>query len=99
MIRNIAGRVVDMTNTEFEYYEELAKVFGENVFKNSFASDDGGRIIAVTPSTTEPTSMAIIFFLLNLMMNQRLRAIDSKLTKINALENRISELEKRLNNG
>lgn len=99
MIRHISGRIVDMTNVEFEYYEELAKVFGENVFENSFTSDDEGRIIAVTPSPTEPTSMAIIFFLLNLMMNQRLRAIDAKLTKINELEDRISEIEKRLNNG
>ena len=96
MIRTVAGRIVDMTNVEFEYFKELEKVFGKTVFENSFASDDDGRILTVTPSTTEPTSMAIIFFLLNLMLNQRLRAIDSKLTKINSLDDRISELENRL---
>lgn len=97
MIRTVAGRIVDMTNAEFEYCEELIKVFGKSVFTDTFQSDAEGRILAVTPSTTDPTSMAIIFFLLNLTMNQRLRAIDSKLNKLELLENRISELEKRLN--
>lgn len=99
MMRNICGRIVDMTNEEFEYYEQLSSALGKNVFKNAFRSDEAGRIIAVTPSVDQPTSMVLIFFLLNLMMNQRLRAVDYKLQKMDALEKRITELEKELNNG
>ena len=93
MIKLINNKPVEMSNEECSYCDELQKVFGKNVFDNSFSSDADGRIIAVTPSTTDPTSLIIIFFLLNLTMNQRLRAMDITFDKINILEKRISELE------
>lgn len=95
MIKMIDNNVVDISDEEYEYYEQLEKVFGKNVFANSFRSNADGRIMAVTPSTTEPTSLAIIFFLLNLSMNQRLRDIDMTLKKIDDLSKRITELENR----
>ena len=98
MIRNILGRAVDISDAEFDYYNELSNVFGKDVFDNLFMSDDGGRIISVEPSATSPTPMAMIFFLLNLSLNQRLRALDKKLDLLNDIEKRLSLLEKRQNN-
>lgn len=93
LIREIEGRIVDMTNEEFAYYSSLAKKFGKDVFRDLFESDAGGRIITLTPSAEKPTAILVIFFFLNLMLNQRLRAIDYKLSKIDELEKRISKLE------
>lgn len=97
MIYELEGKRLEMTSEEYSYYKDLLKTFGKDACKNSFSSDDSGKILSVAPSLTEPMPIAILFFLLNLMMNQRLRALDSKVTKIEDFENKIIDLEKKIN--
>lgn len=81
MIRAIAYRRVDMTDQEFSYYKELVSQFtkdndkGEEFFKDLFESDDDGFITFIKPN--KPTPWAIIFFMQQVMITQRLRIIDN----------------------
>jgi len=80
MIRAIAYSKVEMTDQEYAYYKELVSQFtddkdkGEELFKGLFESDDDGFITLISPKQTIP--WAILFFIQQLMLNQRLRIID-----------------------
>jgi hypothetical protein len=93
MIRAIANKKLDLTQEEYTYYLELEKAFGKEAFIGLFKTNKKGIIISVIPSNTNPTAMVLIFFFLNVMLNQRLRNIDEGLAKLSTLEQRISKLE------
>lgn len=99
MIREIAGRKIDLTNEEFGYYQQLEKDFGKEQFRGLFETDEAGRIILVAPRTSHPTSMILIFYFMNVMLNQRLRAIDYKLSSLNELSERVKKLERMVKDG
>ncbi len=92
MIRAIANKRLDLSKEEYHYYLELEKNFGKEVFKGLFESDERGIIISITPSPAEPIAMVLIFFLLNVMMNQRLRGLE----ELNELRDKVASLEKRV---
>jgi hypothetical protein len=94
MIKAIANQKLDLTKEEFEYYQELEKNFGREGFYGLFKADDNGNITAITPSPSQPTAMLLIFFLLNVMHNQKLRKLDSWVEKVDRLDSRIAALEK-----
>lgn len=81
MIRAVAYQKVEMTDQEFTYYKELIEQFtndkdnGEDFFKDLFESDEEGFITFIKPN--KPTPWAIIFFVQQLMITQRLRVIDN----------------------
>lgn len=93
MIKAIANKKLDLTNDEYQYYLELESNFGKEAFHDLFKTDDVGHIVAITPSPSQPTAMLLIFFLLNVMHNQKLRKLDVSISKIDALESRIAALE------
>lgn len=67
---------VDMTDSEFAYYKALCKRHdGEKSFVDLFESDDDGFITLITPKKAIPWE--ILFFVQNVMINQRLRVIDN----------------------
>lgn len=67
---------VDITDDEFQYYKSLVKRYGgEHYFSDLFKSDDEGYITLITPKNAVPWE--ILFFIQNVMINQRLRVIDS----------------------
>jgi len=72
---------VDMTDQEFEYYQELIKqcstdkIKGQEYFKGLFKTDDQGFITLITPNKSIP--WAILFFIQQIMISQRLRIIDN----------------------
>ena len=94
MIKAIANKRLDLTKEEYDYYLELENNFGKDAFYDLFKTDDFGHIIAITPSPSQPTAMLLIFFLLNVMHNQKLRKLDSWLEKVEKLDSRIQALEK-----
>ena len=96
MIKAIANQKLDLNKEEFEYYQELEKSFGKDAFHGLFKTNDDGHIIAITPSPSQPTAMLLIFFLLNVMHNQKLRKLDTWVEKVDKLEQKIQELEKVL---
>lgn len=96
MIKAIANQRLDLTREEFEYYQELEKNFGKEAFYGLFRSDSDGQIAAITPSPSQPTAMLLVFFLLNVMHNQRLRKLDAWVEKVDRIEARINKLEEAI---
>jgi hypothetical protein len=94
MIKAIANKKLDLTKEEYEYYLQIEENFGRDAFYDLFKTDEDGNITAITPSPSQPTAMLLIFFLLNVMHNQKLRKLDSWIQKIDKLDQRIQELER-----
>lgn len=94
MIRAVASKKLALTDEEYEYYKQLRSAFGDDEFRGLFYTDDNGNITSIAPPASKPTAMVILFFLLNVMLNQRLRGIDKVVKKIDNLERRIKRLEK-----
>jgi len=82
MKRIIDFKSVDMTEEEYDYYKKLVAEFtvgnydGKNQFKNIFEVDGDGCLTQVQLPLKKKVSWAVIFFLQNLMINQRLRRME-----------------------
>lgn len=96
LIKAIANQKIDLSQEEYDYYLELEKHFGKDSFLNLFKTNKNGRIISVLPSQNSQTAMILIFFFLNVMLNQRLREMDAWVYKVEKLESKINSLEKKL---
>ena len=93
---NVFGKKLDLTEAEHKYLLQIKSTFGDDAINDLFESDGDGKILLVKPPTDKPTSMLTVFFLLNVMLNQRLRSIDTGVIKISDLERRIKRLESKL---
>jgi len=86
----IDNKNIDMTDEEWIYYLELVKSItdvrtnGALYFKNLFTTDNRGYIIMIMPKNEIP--WLILFFIQNLMINQRLKEFDDCSKKIKELE-------------
>jgi len=86
MIRAIDFQKVEMTDAEFEYYKELIQKFTTDSFKGAeyfhdlFVTDDGGNITLIKPTKSLPWD--IMFFVQNLMINQHLRELDTRMARL-----------------
>jgi len=84
-IRVIDHKAVDMTDEEYEYYGKLVVEFtygtydGKDQFHDMFEVDAEGCISMVKPPLKKEVGWAVIVFLQNLMINQRLRRMERKL--------------------
>lgn len=95
MIRAIANKRLDISDEEYSYFKDIKKEIGIDSFRGLFSTDNNGVITSITPPLDKPTPMATLFFILNVMMNQRVRALDKKITS-NNFEERLSFLEERM---
>jgi hypothetical protein len=98
MIRAVANKKIELSKDEYQYFLSLKEVFGEDSFYDLFTTNDSGNIVMIKPSAHNTSSMAVIFFLLNVMLNQRLRMLDEKINKFDILENRLKALEEETRN-
>lgn len=86
--RIIDFKSVDMELEEFEYYQKLVEEFtmggysGKEQFRDMFDVDDDGCITIIRPPLKKEVGWAIIVFLQNLMINQRLRRMERKIMEI-----------------
>ncbi len=96
-IRNIANTKIALTKEEFAYYESLVKLFGQESFVGLFQTTTAGYISSITPDTQKATPMPILFFLLNVSFNQRMRKLDGFVTRFEGLEKKIKRLEEKNN--
>jgi hypothetical protein len=94
MIIAFANKKLEVNAEEKEYLSSLQSTFGEDTFVGLFQTNSDGVITTITPSPAKPTQVIVLFFLLNLMLNQRLRKLDH--SRIDRLEERIAQLEKLL---
>ena len=85
--RIIDFKEVDMTDEEHLYYQQIVEAFSEGTysgkeqFHDTFDVDDDGCITLIKPPLKKQTAWAVIFFLQNLMINQRLRRIERWVTE------------------
>lgn len=96
MIKAVANKRLDLSTSEFEYYKLLVERYGVDHFKELFETNNNGHIVAVQPPLDGSTPMAIIFFMLNVMFTQRVRAMDEKLANIENFEKKLPPGQRRL---
>jgi len=106
VIRAVDNKRLDLNNEEYEYYLRLVETFGDSDFTNLFTTDKNGQITSITPPIDRHISLGVIFFILNVMMNQRLRTLGSLIEKNqekvaesvsgNNIEERLGRVEKQL---
>lgn len=95
---------VNMTDAEFSYYKQLVNKFtekennvsGEYFFKDTFNTDSDGNIILIKTEKSVP--WAVLFFLQQLMINQRMRMNDKLIEKNVRLLEQLEDLKARFDN-
>ena len=81
-LRVIDFKQIDMTDEEFGFYNQLIESFtsghysGKEQFHDMFDVDSDGCISMIRTPLGKEVGWAIIVFLQNLMINQRLRRIE-----------------------
>jgi hypothetical protein len=104
----VDNKQIEMTDAEFAEFEKICKASdrpnykGEELFRDRFVTDDNGRIIYLKALGNRYVSFEAVFFLMNLMQNQHMRAmytqiielskkIDEKMAILNQKEKLIDE--------
>lgn len=95
MIRAIANKRLDVSKEEYLYFNTIKEEIGIDSFRGLFSTDENGIITAITPPPNKTTPMVSLFFILNVMMNQRIRALDRKIESSN-FEERLKLLENKM---
>lgn len=78
---------VDMIEEEYEYYNKIVESFtygtfsGKEQFHDTFEVDDDGCISIIRPPLGKETAWAVLVFLQNLMINQRLRRMEKRIER------------------
>lgn len=97
MFKVIDYKKVDMSDDEYSYYKHLIKIFsdkdinGDVYFKNLFDVDKSGLITLIKTEKSVP--WAILFFMQQLMLSQRLRSIDKVSEVLSKFDKRLKKLE------
>ena len=93
--KSIANTRISISREEWEYYERLKQMFGEDSFRGLFQTDLAGNIAGISPPLDKPTPQPLLFFLLNVSFNQRMRQVEKFVQKVADLEERIKTLEQK----
>jgi hypothetical protein len=78
----IDHKAVDMTDEETAYYRKLVEEFtvgmsnGKDQFRDLFDVDGDGCITFIHPPIKRQLGWGVLFFVQNLMINQRLRRME-----------------------
>jgi hypothetical protein len=81
----IDHKSVDMTDEEFAYYKRLVVEFtvgtssGAEQFRDLFDVDVDGCITLIRPPIRKQIGWGVLFFMQNLMINQRLRRMEDRI--------------------
>lgn len=89
MIRAVGNKRLDLNETEYRYYLEIKEAVGESDFVGLFNSDKNGLITAIMPPVDKGINIIIIYFILNVMINQRIRILEGSIKKV---ENFVDQL-------
>lgn len=83
MIRAVDNKPLDMSDDEYGYFMALVAEFGLPIFRNLFETDEAsGFITLVKPPISNNVPLGVIFFLFNLMLNQRVREYEELIKQI-----------------
>tara|TARA_R100000152_G_C6750071_1_gene173697 strand:+ start:431 stop:721 length:291 start_codon:yes stop_codon:yes gene_type:complete len=93
VIRAVANKRLDLTDAEYEVYEKISDMVGKAEFYDLFDTDKNGKIISVFPPIDKQVSMVVIYYLFNVMINQRVRLFDSLINSVENIDKRLKHLE------
>ena len=93
MIRAVANQRLDLSNEEYEVYKNIIDFVDKSEFIDTFKTDNNGKIIAVLPPVKKNVSMVVIYFLYNVMINQRVRSFDGVIEEVKNISKRLDKLE------
>jgi len=74
---------VEMTNDEHDYFQQLSQNLSDNgisisnQLRGAFDVDENGIILIIKPLPGKQIQWGVLFFLQNLMINQRLRKMEN----------------------
>ena len=99
MHKVIDYKKVDISNDEYDYYKHLVEIFsdkeknikGSIYFKDLFDVDKNGLITLIKTEKSVP--WAILFFVQQLMVSQRLRFVDDINKALKKFDRRLKKLE------
>lgn len=99
----VDNKYLEMTQDEFNEFEKICRAAdrpnfnGEEIFRDRFVTDDNGKIIYLKALSNKQISFEAVFFLMNLMQNQHLRAmyneVDYLAKKINEKVKQVDDLK------
>lgn len=82
MLQVVDHKSVDMTDEEHAYYKKLVEEFtvgtanGKDQFRDLFDVDGDGCIMFIHPPIRKQIGWGVLFFIQNLMINQRIRRME-----------------------
>ena len=99
MYKVIDYKKIDISNDEYNYYKHLVEVFSDEeknikgtiYFKDLFDVDKSGLITLIKTEKSVP--WAILFFVQQLMVSQRLRFVDDINKALKKFDKRLKKLE------
>lgn len=83
----IDHKSIDMMDEEYAYYKKLVVEFtvgmvnGKDQFHDLFDVDDDGCITFIHPPIRKETAWGVLFFVQNLMINQRIRRMERQVNE------------------
>lgn len=105
MLRVINNKRIDLTDDEFNAYQDICKAYsrenfdGKELFRDLFETNEEGIIIFLKPPT-KMFSMEVVIFLQNVMLHQHLRRIydehNEEIKKVRELSAQLDEKLKQL---
>jgi len=100
-IRIIDNKKVEMTDSEWDMYNNMCRSYdrtnfkGEELFKDLFHTDDSGIIIFLKPPSTRFISMEVYLFISSVFMHQHLRQVHEHADRLfDSMNSKIVELDK-----
>lgn len=103
-IRIIDNKKIDITNDEWDMYQQICRSYdrpnfkGESLFSDLFETDDAGMISFLRPPSSKHISMEVFMFVIAIMTHQHLRVGQNKINTVCArAQSKIDQLDEILN--
>jgi len=86
----VDNKLLEMSNDEYSEFQKICSANekpnckGEEIFRDRFATDQNGRIIYLKALGNRFINFEAVFFLVNLMQNQHLRAMYMEIDTLTA---------------
>jgi len=105
MLRVIDHKRIDLTDQEWETYNNICKSYdippnqqGKDLFVDLFITDENGIIVSLLPPTRQ-TSFEVMFFLANIFHNQHIRLMHKQVDDVcKKILDKLAQLESVANN-
>lgn len=99
-MRIICNKRIDLTNDEWEIYNQICKNYkeygGETLFEDLFETDKNGIIQFLKPPSKKQTSLEIFLFLVAVFNHQHVRQMYAQIDDLaNQLKNKLNELNQK----